>query len=109
MRVLIVGAGGHGQVAAEILLRCAEADGAVELVGFVYDNPSTRGRKILGMPVMGTVANVTAIPHDALVIAAITPREHACFMHWRRQARSSRLSVTRPLSWRRMRSSDPGA
>ena len=30
---------------------------------------ASRGRKILGMPVMGTVEHVTAIPHDALVIA----------------------------------------
>jgi sugar O-acyltransferase (sialic acid O-acetyltransferase NeuD family) len=69
MRVLIVGAGGHGQVAADILLRCAEAGGRVELVGFVDENPSSTGRRILGIPVIGTVEHVTAIPHDALVIA----------------------------------------
>ncbi len=69
VRVLIVGAGGHGQVAADILLRRAEASGGVEPVGFVDENPSFSGSTILGIPVMGTVEHVTAIPHDALVIA----------------------------------------
>lgn len=56
-------------MAADILLRRAEASGGVEPVGFVDENPSLGGRTILGIPVMGTVEHVTAIPHDALVIA----------------------------------------
>jgi sugar O-acyltransferase (sialic acid O-acetyltransferase NeuD family) len=47
-RVLILGAGGHAKVVADIL----QLQG-VELVGFLDDNPSLSGTRVLDVPVLG--------------------------------------------------------
>lgn len=49
MRVLILGAGGHGRVVLDILL----ASNRFEPVGFLDNNPAIRGRRIDGLPVFG--------------------------------------------------------
>jgi sugar O-acyltransferase (sialic acid O-acetyltransferase NeuD family) len=69
MRVLILGAGGHGQVVADILLRMQDAGPGVVPVGYLDDNPALAGEQLLGLPVLGTVADLGDIPHDALVVA----------------------------------------
>ncbi len=69
MRILIIGAGGHAQVVADILLRMREAGSPVEPVGYVDDNPDLGGQQRLGLPVLGMVADVSAIPHDSLIVA----------------------------------------
>jgi sugar O-acyltransferase (sialic acid O-acetyltransferase NeuD family) len=69
MQVLIIGAGGHGQVVADILLRAHERTGAVEPVGYLDDDLSFFGRRLLGVAVRGTVAHLTSIAHDAVVVA----------------------------------------
>jgi sugar O-acyltransferase (sialic acid O-acetyltransferase NeuD family) len=68
-RVLIVGAGGHAQVIADLLLRSAEAGGPARPVGFLDDNAALHGRAILGLPVLGGLADLAAAPHDAVVVA----------------------------------------
>lgn len=68
-RVLIVGAGGHAQVVADLLLRSADAGGPARPVGFLDDNPELHGRAILGLPVLGPLARCAAIPHDAVIVA----------------------------------------
>jgi FlaA1/EpsC-like NDP-sugar epimerase len=40
MRVLIIGAGGHAQVVADVLLRMQEKSAPVELVGYLDDDPA---------------------------------------------------------------------
>lgn len=67
-RVLIVGAGGHAQVVADILLLLA-ASGDWIPVGYLDDNPELRDRSLLGLPVLGPLYERSAFPHDALVIA----------------------------------------
>ena len=70
MRVLIVGAGGHGQVVADILLarvRSGCPDG--HPVGFLDDDPALLAHTFLGLPVLGSVAQASSIPHDAVVVA----------------------------------------
>ena len=68
VRVLVLGAGGHGQVVADALL-CAAAHGAeVELVGFLDDDPALEGAPLLGLRVWGPLAALDATPHDAVIL-----------------------------------------
>jgi sugar O-acyltransferase (sialic acid O-acetyltransferase NeuD family) len=69
VRVLILGAGGHGQVVADILLRMQETGTGVVPIGYLDDNPALAGEQLLGLPILGTVADLGAIAHDALVVA----------------------------------------
>jgi sugar O-acyltransferase (sialic acid O-acetyltransferase NeuD family) len=67
--VLIVGAGGHGQVCADILHAQRAAGDDVSVVGFVDDAPAAQRQHRLGVPVLGTVAAIPTIEHDALLVA----------------------------------------
>lgn len=69
MRILIVGAGGHGQVVVDALLRARESGADVQPIGYLDDNPSLTGQMRLGVPILGTVCDLPMIEHDALVIA----------------------------------------
>ncbi len=69
MRVVILGAGGHGQVVADILWRMADQGQDVVPVGYVDDDVTIIGRSFVGLPVLGTSAHLSAIPHDAVVVA----------------------------------------
>lgn len=48
--VLILGAGGHGKVVADILARCG-----ISIYGFLDDNPLIWGTQILGFKVLGGI------------------------------------------------------
>jgi len=69
MRVVILGAGGHAQVVADILLRMQGADEEVAPIGYLDDDPSLAERRLLDLPVLGDVDQLFAIPHDATVVA----------------------------------------
>lgn len=69
MRVLILGAGGHAQVVVDILLRMQEADTGITPIGYLDDNPALTGQRLLDLPVLGTIAHLSTIPHDAVVAA----------------------------------------
>jgi sugar O-acyltransferase (sialic acid O-acetyltransferase NeuD family) len=69
MRVVIVGAGGHAQVVADILLRMRAAGEAIWPVGYVDDDEALAGQRFLDLPVLGTVADLAAVDHDAVVVA----------------------------------------
>jgi sugar O-acyltransferase (sialic acid O-acetyltransferase NeuD family) len=66
--VLIVGAGGHGQSVADVLLYLQEQGRPVRPIGFVDDDPALHGRQILGLPVLGPTAAVREVPHDCLMM-----------------------------------------
>ena len=51
MRLVIIGAGGHGRVLAE----CAKA-AQLQLLGFVDDNTALTGTSQLDLPILGTIA-----------------------------------------------------
>lgn len=68
-RVIILGAGGHAQVVADILLRAYEAGANCEPIGFLDDDPSLVGVMILGLPVLGLIAELDKFTHDAIIIA----------------------------------------
>ena len=67
-RVLIIGAGGHAQVVADILLHMREAGADLTPIGFLDDNPHLFGEWRLGLPILGPLAAIDAVAHDALVI-----------------------------------------
>jgi sugar O-acyltransferase (sialic acid O-acetyltransferase NeuD family) len=69
VKVVIVGAGGHGQVVADALLKQAEAGGSLRPVGFVDDEQTLHGSDLMGIPVLGAVSSLSTTPHDAIVVA----------------------------------------
>lgn len=69
MRVIVVGAGGHGQVVADIIMKARAAGADVTALGFVDDDAKLFGREILGLGVLGTTHDLTEIAHDAIVVA----------------------------------------
>lgn len=70
MRVVIVGAGGHGMVVADILYRMRQAGASVEPVAFVDDRPSPDRPSILSLPVIaGGLAALRSIQFDAVIVA----------------------------------------
>ncbi len=69
MNTLIIGAGGHGQVVADICA-CMEHSGAkVHLAGFIDYNPKIKGTQVLGLPVFGCTLNDGPNTLDAVVVA----------------------------------------
>jgi acetyltransferase EpsM len=67
--LLIVGAGGHGQVVADILLTVEIRGGDLHPLGFLDDDVRLAGQTPLGLPVLGTIAQAQVIDHDAIVVA----------------------------------------
>lgn len=68
-RVVIIGAGGHAQVVADILLRAQDRGEAMYPLGYIDDNPALRDETLLDLPVLGTIAELHSLPHDAVIIA----------------------------------------
>ncbi|MDA2936711.1 acetyltransferase [Acidobacteria bacterium AH-259-A15] len=68
-RVLILGAGGHAQVVADILLRAHEVGTNCKPIGFLDSNSSLTGRAIMGLPVLGEFGQLPEFDHDAIIIA----------------------------------------
>ena len=65
MRVLVIGAGGHGQVVADILRGNTAAGEAIEFGGYLDDRvPPSRTQPVLGM-----VSALPQLPHDAAIVA----------------------------------------
>lgn len=69
MSVLIVGAGGHAQVIADILLLLQKQDKLYQPVGYLDDDPALAKQKFLGLAVLGTLNSIDGISHDAIIIA----------------------------------------
>jgi len=68
-RVLILGAGGHAQVVADILLRAYEAGVSCRPIGFLDDSSALAGTVIMGLPVLGTLTQLDEFEHDAVIVA----------------------------------------
>jgi len=66
MRIVIVGAGGHGQVVADIF-RTAGQLGAV--IGYADDCEQLVGAELVGVTVIGPLARLDASAYDAAVVA----------------------------------------
>ncbi len=72
--VVVYGAGGMGREVAETVLARAEADGSLELVGFVDDDPDAFGTQIHGIPVVGDGTWVREHPDVPVVLGIGHPR-----------------------------------
>jgi sugar O-acyltransferase (sialic acid O-acetyltransferase NeuD family) len=66
-RVLILGAGGHGRVVLDILLQAKQCD----VVGFLDNNEAIHGRRVDGVPVCGSIANLAPLADETGADAAI--------------------------------------
>jgi sugar O-acyltransferase (sialic acid O-acetyltransferase NeuD family) len=68
MRILILGAGGQGQVIADSVAMQAAQGVDVTVLGFLDDNPALTGKVIDGVEVLGPTSELTHIGHDAIVV-----------------------------------------
>jgi len=96
MRVLIVGAGGHAHVVADILLKMAREGGKVAVTGFLDDLPELHGRHFLGLPVLGSLATMDRVPHDAIIVAIGDNRRRAEVMQRFRGEKEVFFSAVHP-------------
>jgi sugar O-acyltransferase (sialic acid O-acetyltransferase NeuD family) len=74
MRVLVIGAGGHGQVVADVLRAAARAGEPIEFGGYLDDrvaqDPSPSLSELrAGGSVLGPTSALSTIPHDCVVVA----------------------------------------
>ncbi len=65
--VVIVGAGGHGRVVLDILIRA----GAYRVVGFLDSDSSLHGRRMDGRPVLGDVSCLPRLTDEGLAGAIV--------------------------------------
>ena len=68
-RIIIVCAGGQGAIVADILQRAHDAGADALAIGFVDDTPELAGTAVLGLEVLGSIASLSGIDHDAIVVA----------------------------------------
>jgi sugar O-acyltransferase (sialic acid O-acetyltransferase NeuD family) len=68
-QILIIGAGGHAQVIADILLCAREHDNSIQPIGYLDDDPALVGQIRLGLPILSNIADLCQIEHDAVIIA----------------------------------------
>ena len=80
--ILIIGAGGHGQVVADILLRMMDAGMGVMPMGFLDDRRDLLSQLLLGLPVLGEIGDRNNIQHDASIVAigANENRKEICML-----------------------------
>jgi sugar O-acyltransferase (sialic acid O-acetyltransferase NeuD family) len=69
MRVVILGAGGHAQVVADILWRMQDTGADVLPVAYLDDDPALLGQTFLNVPVLGPTVRLTQIDYEAVIIA----------------------------------------
>lgn len=50
-------------------MRARDAGERVSPIGYLDDNPDSHGQTLLGLPVLGSLADFAHIAHDALIIA----------------------------------------
>ncbi len=91
MDVIIVGAGGHGQVVADILQQAYENGGKYKPIGFVDDALDKSDCYILGLPILGAVKQINQFQHDAIVIAIGNNKIRAKL--WQRFTKENKLFV----------------
>jgi sugar O-acyltransferase (sialic acid O-acetyltransferase NeuD family) len=70
MKIVILGAGGHGQVVADIIRAGVRMAGdRAALTGFLDDRPDLKGTRIADVPVLGTLADIGSVAADGVVVA----------------------------------------
>src|SRR5262245_25455301 len=95
MRVVIVGAGGHGQVVADMI---AAGDDVLQLAGFLDDDPALVGAEVGGVPVIGTLESIGRVAADAFVVAIGSNPERARISQQLQSAGRLLVTVRHPHS-----------
>lgn len=67
--MIIIGAGGHGQVVADILQRSENYKAGCQPIGFLDDDPKLAGKAILHLPVLGSIASIEKHDFDEVIVA----------------------------------------
>ena len=67
--VLILGAGGHAWVIADVLQQMLATGQDLVALGYLDDNVQLQGQRYLGLPVLGVLSDLPSVPHDAVVVA----------------------------------------
>lgn len=67
--IIILGAGGHGQVVADILLSAAWAGATDAPTGFLDDDEHLIGTTILGLRVHGPISRLPDVEHAGVIVA----------------------------------------
>lgn len=67
MRIVIVGAGGHGRVVLDILLQAAEHD----VAGFLDSNPAVHGKRVDGRRVLGSLDDLPRLRDEMEIAGAV--------------------------------------
>lgn len=68
-QIIIIGAGGHAQVIADILQRNFDISQQYQPIGYLDDNTNIHSSYRLGLPVLGSIADLSNIPHHGIIIA----------------------------------------
>jgi len=68
MKIVVIGASGHAQVVADVLFQMWTKGREMELVGYLDDNKALTGTRLLGLPVLGTLADLPSTPHDCIIL-----------------------------------------
>lgn len=76
-RVLILGAGGHGQVVADVLAAAHQAGSPAFPLGFLDDDERLVGHTIQGLPVFGPLSALAIVEHEAAIVAIGDNRRRA--------------------------------
>lgn len=92
MKVLIVGAGGHGQVVSDIFQAQRAAGEDIEVIGYMDDDSALHGQERLGRPVLGPLASIPRIDHDAVVVA-VGDNARRAHLHERLTQRAARFAT----------------
>ncbi|MCB0164900.1 MAG: acetyltransferase [Anaerolineae bacterium] len=70
MNVIIIGAGGHGQVVADILQAVVKSGrSSIRPIGYLDDQPAIPPSARLGLPVLGPVARLSHYDHQGVIVA----------------------------------------
>jgi sugar O-acyltransferase (sialic acid O-acetyltransferase NeuD family) len=97
---LILGAGGHGQVVADILIARRRAANTTERgpdnLAFLDDNSTLIGHKFLGVEVVGTLAHLSDRPADSIIVAIGDNATRARVCHQLLQASRELISAVHP-------------
>lgn len=94
MRLLIVGAGGHAQVVADILL--SQPGRSIQLLGFIDDNPALIGQTHFKFPILGPVSSWSHWSADGLVLAIGHNRPRAAVFEQLKQEGANLVSAIHP-------------
>ena len=96
MKVIILGAGGHGQVVADMIASGARiGDDVLELAGFLDDDAGLSG-DVYGTPVLGDLNSAGVVAADAFVVAIGSNSVRAQLDGWLQKAGRRVISIHHP-------------